>query len=260
MPIRALLTTSPLYGLASDGGDSRRLARLRLALRPHSPRTLGTHADSPRLRLRLALRPHDVLRLALPLLLSSPRTVGPQPHDVLRLALPLLLGSPRTVGPQPHDVLRLALPLRRQHPRVGRRPTRPYAAAGGEAHAAELDRLQLETAVGGEQIAHGLALIHHVRDGGRNLIVELADVFESNAFRADRDGDGGARDRCGAGGGDRHARALDGCAAAAVSGQEVRVADEAGHEDRARGLIDLARGADLLDATGAHDGHAVGHR
>src|SRR5215470_5601027 len=100
MPIRALLTTSPLYGLASDGGDSRRLARL-----------------------RLALRPHDVLRLALPLLLGSPRTVGPQPHDVLRLALPLLLGSPRTVGPQPHDVLRLALPLLLGSPRtVGPQP------------------------------------------------------------------------------------------------------------------------------------------
>src|SRR5262249_29720447 len=30
-----------------------------------SPRTAGTHADSPCLRLRLALRPRDVLRLAL---------------------------------------------------------------------------------------------------------------------------------------------------------------------------------------------------
>src|SRR5262245_43114618 len=70
-----------------------------------SPRTVGFHADSPRLRLRLAPRPHDVLRLGL--YVGSPRTVGPQPHDVLRLGL--YVGSPRTVGPQPHDVLRLGL-------------------------------------------------------------------------------------------------------------------------------------------------------
>src|SRR5213079_2927070 len=83
---------------------------------PHGPvHRLASHGGapitgSPCLRLRLALRPHDVLRLARPGLIGSPRTVGPQPHDVLRLARPGLIGSPRTVGPQPHDVLRLARP------------------------------------------------------------------------------------------------------------------------------------------------------
>src|SRR5262252_3853127 len=42
--------------------------------------------------------------------------------------------------------------------------------------------------------------------------------------------------------------------------QEVRAADEAGHEAIAGMLVEVALGPDLLDGTGRHDHEPVGHR
>ena len=45
-----------------------------------------------------------------------------------------------------------------------------------------------------------------------------------------------------------------------VAGQQVRRADEPGHEPRRRTLVDLGRRADLLDPAAVEDGQAVAHR
>ena len=45
-----------------------------------------------------------------------------------------------------------------------------------------------------------------------------------------------------------------------LAGQQVRGADEAGHEPRRRALVDIGRGADLLDAALVEDGQPVAHR
>ena len=45
-----------------------------------------------------------------------------------------------------------------------------------------------------------------------------------------------------------------------VAGEQVRRADEAGHEPRRRALVDLGRRADLLDPALVEDGQPVAHR
>jgi hypothetical protein len=41
--------------------------------------------------------------------------------------------------------------------------------------------------------------------------------------------------------------------------EQVRLAEEVGHEDRPRQFVYVRRVSQLLDATGVHDGHGVGH-
>src|SRR5207249_9350415 len=61
----------------------------------------------------------------------------------------------------------------------------------------------LEAALGGEQIAHGLALIDDVGDRGRDLVVEPAGVVEPDALGPHRDGHRRAGRGRARGGGDR---------------------------------------------------------
>ena len=45
-----------------------------------------------------------------------------------------------------------------------------------------------------------------------------------------------------------------------MAARRIRLAHEAGEERRRRPLVEVARGALLLDAAGVHDDDAVGHR
>src|SRR5262249_58166503 len=56
---------------------------------------------------------------------------------------------------------------------VGRGPAGPHARAGIEADLPQLDGLELQSLLGAQHVANGLALIHHLRDGGGHHVVRL---------------------------------------------------------------------------------------
>src|SRR5262249_22388229 len=67
--------------------------------------------------------------------------------------------------------------------RVGRGPAGPHARAGIEADLPELHGWELEPSLGAQHVADGLALVHHLRDGGGHHVVRLSVGLEANAFR-----------------------------------------------------------------------------
>src|SRR5690348_5252881 len=90
-------------------------------------------------------------------------------------------GAPFT-RPRPGEAgARLGCPqrlLRRQYSRVGGRPRRAHAGADVEPNPPDLHRLQLETPFDRQHIPHRLTLVHDVRDGGGDVVVDPARVVE----------------------------------------------------------------------------------
>src|SRR5207253_7579485 len=146
-----------------------------------------------------------------------------------------------------------------QDPGIVRGPAGPYARAGSETGLSDLHGLELEPFLRPEHVPHGLALVHDVRDGRRDHIVRPPVGLEPDPLRPEGKRHGGAG--AARGGSRTYARPspLDLGACEDAHGQEIRGSDEAGHEDRARALVDVARWADLLEPAVPHDGDAIGH-
>src|SRR5215470_4576356 len=143
--------------------------------------------------------------------------------------------------------------------RIGRGPAGPHACPGIEADLPQLHGLELEPLLGAQHVANGLALIHHLRDGGGHHVVSLGVGLEAHALRPE---------------GHRHRRSRPArCRRRAhprltprhlvpaedARGKQIGVADEAGHEDGGGRLVDVARGAYLLDPAAAHHRDAIRH-
>src|SRR5712691_7852917 len=152
---------------------------------------------------------------------------------------------------------RMVSPL--QDAGVIRGPARADARARREASLSQLHRLELEPFLGPEEVAHRIALVDDVSDGRGHHVVGPAIGLEPHPL-----GPEGECHRCaGAARGTGRAHAgpspLDLGAPEDPHGQEIRGPDEAGHEDRARALIDVARRADLLQPAAAHDRDTIRH-
>src|SRR5215831_2355811 len=143
--------------------------------------------------------------------------------------------------------------------RIGRRPAGSDAGARIEANLPQLDRLELQPFLGAQHVADGLALIHHLRNGGGHHVVSLGVGLEAHALRPEGHRHRGSRPaRC-------HRRAhprptpRDLVPSENARGKQIGVADEAGHEDGGGRLVDVARGAHLLEPAAAHHCDAVRH-
>src|SRR5262244_897694 len=143
--------------------------------------------------------------------------------------------------------------------RVGRGPAGPHACAGIEADLPQLHGLELEPLLGSQHVADGLALIHHLRDGGGHHVVSLGVGLEAHALRPERHRHRGSRSaRCRR---RAHPRPTpsDLVPVENARGKQIGVADEAGHEDSSGRLVDVGRGTHLLEPAAAHHRDAIRH-
>src|SRR5262245_18013981 len=144
-------------------------------------------------------------------------------------------GSTSTLGAFPIVIMptSIVMPtsLSLEDTRVGRGPAGPHARAGIEADLPQLLGLELCPLLGSQHVADGLALVHHLRDGGGHHVVRLSVGLETHALRPEGHRHRGSRPaRCRR---RAHPR-LTPChlvPAEDTRGKQIGVADEAGHED-----------------------------